>query len=307
MTKILRVKAFGFAPLADGNELDFASKERKPGKAGKEVAKITEGLYCPKALGLKGPKAERDGAIRLLVLVSSLLTSGYFRARPSEFVGERITLEIDFYKRGKIFFFKGSFFRDEYLLKSQPAMLKGEELKCRAWNKPEESPKTIMSFPYTNPFSVINEYTYGFHYSFFAPEKAINKATGGMHFVRALLDASPADLIEAARLTDPAISVLSVREDDRYEFAYEGEPTKVLNPKGLIAFLGEKKAIALTLYLKALEILSIGGILLLRGLDDPRLSKEAADKVLELFKDGHHNRHKAQLIFTAEPVGSSSL
>lgn len=317
MLKLLKATVSGYRMLEDGFTIDFLSKTKVSSlDLEKDVWMIDKRLYTFKSLAFVGSNASgKSTVLSLLLSIYSFLGSGRWSYNPNDFSSEKISLHLEFFQNGDIYFYDGEIMRMKAEDVSSPGIRSNPF--CDVTNESLFKVRYVASFgrAYQNHLaskieiplennvpdtSGIVSVTRGHVYV----DDFENNNVWDAHstIVRdSFFDCLNGGDIELTSsvlsLLDEGIEHIKVLDSDAVEYKRFNEKAKVMKKGELIVLLSNGTIRGAELFIRALKVLKRGGVFLVDEIENC-FHKNVVANVLDLFLDPSTNRTGAQIVFS---------
>ncbi len=317
MLKLLKATVSGYRMLEEGFTIDLLNKTKVSSlELEKDVLLIDKRLYTFKNFAFVGSNASgKSTTLTLLLCIYSFLCYGRWPYNPNDFSSKKITLHLEFFQNGEIYFYDGEIKKIENgggsslnigitpfcdIANESLFKIKYVPTFGKAYEKHLEG-RTIIPLENNVPdTSGIISITKGHVYIDDFENNNIWDARSTIvrnSFFDCLNRYDIALTSSILSLLDEGIEYIKVLDSDAVEYKRFNERSKIMNRSDLILLLSNGTIRGTELFIRAIRVLETGGVFLVDEIENC-FHKNVVANVLDLFSDSTINKNGAQLIFS---------
>lgn len=320
MLKVLKIKVNGYKLLEENFEIDFTTKARVYNDdTNKEILPIDEGLNTLRSISLVGGNSSGKSTVLSLILKTfNFLQTGRWEYISREFRNEKIHLEVVFYLNQIIYKYsvdfnkidemnvsnanKYSSIENEKIISIKYAKSKGK--KNLELLESEGADAIGLLGDSLEDTSAITKLTKNEVYvdDFYTNNITnFNEVIVRNTFFTSLNSCDKKLVSSIIQLLDNSIEYIFYNNSDNVIFKRVGEEEVSIHSSELIAILSAGTFRGVELYIRAINALKIGKVLIVDEIENC-FQKNLVYNLLFLFNDEKINKHGAQIIFSTHYV-----
>lgn len=319
MFRLLKMTISGYRGLADGFSISFLTQAKVFDEdLSKQVVEIDKRLYGFRTMAVVGANSSgKSTLLRAVIMALGLLESGRFPYGRFDFASSSISLSLDFYLDGAVYFYDCVLeppvksnaplamnnipfvqFREEHLRKISYSAYRGNrvlDLKETA----QDITKEILSRSLRDTSAISGLFRKPIAYDIFTNNAVVDfyGAYVRMTLYDYLKEADPKILAPVIELLDDSIEKIVPQKGDRVLLKKKGRSALEVRVSALGTLLSSGTLRGIELFLRAYAALKSGSIFLVDEIEGS-FHKDIVENLIFLFNDLETNSKGAMLLFS---------
>lgn len=319
MFRLLKMTISGYRGLADGFSISFLTQAKVFDEdLSKQVVEIDKRLYGFRTMAVVGANSSgKSTLLRAVIMALGLLESGRFPYGRFDFASSSISLSLDFYLDGAVYFYDCVLeppvksnaplamnnipfvqFREEHLRKISYSAYRGNhiiDLKEMA----QDITKELLSRSLRDTSAISGLFPKPITYDIFTNNAVVDfyGAYVRMTLYDYLKEADPKILAPVIELLDDSIEKIVPQKGDRVLLKKKGRSALEVRVSALGTLLSSGTLRGIELFLRAYAALKSGSIFLVDEIEGS-FHKDIVENLIFLFNDLETNCKGAMLLFS---------
>lgn len=319
MFRLLKMTISGYRGLADGFSISFLTQAKVFDEdLSKQVVEIDKRLYGFRTMAVVGANSSgKSTLLRAVIMALGLLESGRFPYGRFDFASSSISLSLDFYLDGAVYFYDCVLeppaksnaplamnnipfvqFREEHLRKISYSAYRGNhiiDLKEMA----QDITKELLSRSLRDTSAISGLFRKPIAYDIFTNNAVVDfyGSYVRMTLYDYLKEADPKILAPVIELLDDSIEKIVPQKGDRILLKKKGRPPLEVSVSALGSLLSAGTLRGIELFLRAYAALKSGSIFLVDEIEGS-FHKDIVENLIFLFNDLETNSKGAMLLFS---------